>query len=386
MKKMIGLKDDQAKTIQSNHVREDIEVFLESHINPNNLYNHEMYEILNDLSYSTYPWKKEDIGEGMSLIYKDIWDYWKPRFLLNNNTKCAYEFMNSEEFSVIVTKDDINWESLEGLCEKAMEVAKSCSFHYPSFIKDFKNGVAEVSWELNPDGMYFMDDDGFGMTNDKEIKIYGFIDKKGKVLVKFQVIKNDDDLKTMRSMAEKIIVESYKITIMNDIFLVRCGQGNSIKECVYSDKDQSEFTWYEKKCSQQIGKQLSNEQIGLVLHGNSNKNSDLADILVMENHGNLQSIYHPVLKEVELYFDKLHLDYSKSCKVIDDEIILEYVKNKVKEFLESINTYSPSDMLLIVSNGLFCKCLESIISEKPISSIVWMECTEYRRLSRGAIV
>lgn len=173
---------------------------------------------------------------------------------------------------------------------------------------------------------------------------------------------------------------------MNNIFLVRCGQGNSIKECVYSDKCQSEFTWYDKKCSLQIGKQLSNEQMWLVLHGNSNKNSDFADILVMESHGNLQSIHHPVLKEVELYFDKLRLDYGKSCKVIGDEEILEYVKNKAKEFLESINTHSPSKMLLIVSNGIFCKCLESIISEKPISSIGWMEGTECRRLSRGTII
>ena len=53
-----------------------------------------------------------------------------------------------------------------------------------------------------------MDDDGFGMTNDEEITVYGFIDKMGKVLVKFQTINNYDDLKVMRSMAEKIVEES----------------------------------------------------------------------------------------------------------------------------------------------------------------------------------
>ena len=210
IKNMIGLKSVQAKTILSNHNQEDIEVFLEKHESFGVSYNKNMYEILNNLIYSTYPWEKKDIGEGMSIINQVIGDYWKTRFFLNDSIKCAYEFMDYEEFSKIVTKDDINWDSLEGLCDKAIEIAEARSFHYPSFINDFENGAAKVSWELNPDGMYFMDDDGFGMTNDKEIKIYGFIDKKGKVLVKFQAIKNYDDLKTMRAMAEKIVFESDK--------------------------------------------------------------------------------------------------------------------------------------------------------------------------------
>ena len=48
-----------------------------------------------------------------------------------------------------------------------------------------KNGVAEVEWQLNLDGMYYRDEDGFGMTDDEEIKLYGAIDRKGKVVKKF---------------------------------------------------------------------------------------------------------------------------------------------------------------------------------------------------------
>ena len=48
-----------------------------------------------------------------------------------------------------------------------------------------KNGVAEVEWQLNPDAMYYRDEDGFGMTDDEEIKFYGAIDRKGKVVKKF---------------------------------------------------------------------------------------------------------------------------------------------------------------------------------------------------------
>lgn len=50
--------------------------------------------------------------------------------------------------------------------------------------------------------MYYMDEDGFGMTDDQEVNIYGFIDRTGKVLVKFKNIKNDGELKEMRKEAE----------------------------------------------------------------------------------------------------------------------------------------------------------------------------------------
>ena len=36
--------------------------------------------------------------------------------------------------------------------------------------------------------MYYRDEDGFGMTDDEEIEIYGFIDRQGRVVVKFMHI------------------------------------------------------------------------------------------------------------------------------------------------------------------------------------------------------
>ena len=85
------------------------------------------------------------------------------------------------------------------------------SFHFPSFIREFRNGVAQVDWQLNPDGRYYMDDDGFGMTDDEEIEIYGFIDTKGNVLVKFKAIKDRKELEVMRKKAEEIVKEQNTI-------------------------------------------------------------------------------------------------------------------------------------------------------------------------------
>ena len=36
-----------------------------------------------------------------------------------------------------------------------------------------------------PDGRYYMDDDGFGITDDEEIALIGKIDRTGKVVVPF---------------------------------------------------------------------------------------------------------------------------------------------------------------------------------------------------------
>ena len=121
----------------------------------------------------------------MTLVNQVIGEYWKPRYLMDNEAKCAYEFMSIDEVLQIVTDEDIDWDSLKGLPQDAFDRAKAHSFHFPGHVYQYKNGVAEVEWQLNPDGMYYRDEDGFGMTDDEEINLYGAIDKKGKVVKKF---------------------------------------------------------------------------------------------------------------------------------------------------------------------------------------------------------
>jgi len=162
-----------------------------------------LYLLLNTERYRSGQYKTEDLGEGMAVIYQVIWGWWKPRFVLNHSAKTAFEFMDSHEHLVTVTTDDIDFDSLNDLPEDVIEVAKCLSIHFPSFIRGFHNGVAQVDWQLNPDGRYYMDDDGFGMTDDEEIEIYGFIDTEGRVLVKFRAIKDSSELETMRQEAEE---------------------------------------------------------------------------------------------------------------------------------------------------------------------------------------
>ena len=144
-----------------------------------------LYEKLSSSVYKDRPYKQRDLGEGMTLVNQVIGEYWKPRYLMDNEAKCAYEFMSGSELLQIVSDEDINWDSLKGIPQNALDRAKVHSFHFPGHIYQYKNGVAEVEWQLNPDGMYYRDEDGFGMTDDEEINLYGAIDRKGKVVKKF---------------------------------------------------------------------------------------------------------------------------------------------------------------------------------------------------------
>lgn len=163
----------------------------------------ELYTKLNTKMFQSGTWQTESIGEDIAVVNQVIMQFWKPRFLIDNVTKCAYEFMTSSENFKTITTDDIDWDSLKGLPEEVIERARHLDAHFPTRVRKFENGVAQVSWQLNPDGMYYMDEDGYGMTDDDEVEIYGFIDRCGKVVVKFQHINEDwKQLEIMKKEAE----------------------------------------------------------------------------------------------------------------------------------------------------------------------------------------
>ncbi len=164
-----------------------------------------LYRLINTDRYKSGQYRTDDLGEGMAVVYQVIWGWWKPRFVLNHNDKTAFELMDGNEYLVTVTQDDIDWESLKKLPEYVVDTARCLSFHFLSFVRGYRNGVARVDWQLNPDGRYYMDDDGFGMTSDIEIEIYGFIDRRGNVLVKFQAVENYADIDKLRKEAEMIL-------------------------------------------------------------------------------------------------------------------------------------------------------------------------------------
>lgn len=121
----------------------------------------------------------------MDVLYEAIGEYWKPRFLIDHKNRQACEFMDRAEILQTVTLKDIRWELLHDLPDEVLMRTKELSAHFPTRIGPFRHGRAEVFWEINPDGRYYMDEDGFGMTDDVEITLRGTIDRRGRVVEKF---------------------------------------------------------------------------------------------------------------------------------------------------------------------------------------------------------
>lgn len=59
--------------------------------------------------------------------------------------------------------------------------------HYRFWVFPFIGSKAVVEWTVCPDGSYYADSDGFGMTDDCEITLHGFIDTNGRPIGKFRL-------------------------------------------------------------------------------------------------------------------------------------------------------------------------------------------------------
>lgn len=132
----------------------------------------------------------ECLGERMSKVQRGTWDgYMETKYIINRKTLCAYEIVDKSGKLAMLTKGDVDWESLKNVPEEARRIAEGLSSDYSVKIGRFHKGAAWVEWQINPDGQYYMDDDGFGMTNDVEVNLYGQINTKGEVVRKFSLSK-----------------------------------------------------------------------------------------------------------------------------------------------------------------------------------------------------
>ena len=163
--------------------------------------NASLYQKLQSALYKYGAYKKENLGEGMILVEELKGGYWKPRYLIDNEAETACEFMNSDYCLLTVTADDIAWETIETLPAQLKERARVLNAYFPTIIRGYHDGVAEVKWQINPDGRYYMDSDGYGETDDKEVALFSYLDRKGKPLVKFRMVKDSSELKEMKKEA-----------------------------------------------------------------------------------------------------------------------------------------------------------------------------------------
>ena len=88
----------------------------------------ELYKKLTEGLYKT-----NDLGEGMGVVYQLINGWWKPRYILNNNKKTAFEFMSRGQYLMTVKEEDIESSTLKELPEDVQKQCKNAVCHVPNF-------------------------------------------------------------------------------------------------------------------------------------------------------------------------------------------------------------------------------------------------------------
>lgn len=162
-----------------------------------------LYAELSAEDYSRRPYERRDRGEGMAMVYQVIDGYWKPRYLVDERSREAFEFMSGWTVLKTIGFSDIDWDSLRGVPQKALDRAQSLDAQFPTSVDPYVDGMALVCWQLVPDGRYYMDEDGFGMGDDEEVSLCGYVDRRGRALTKFRVAEGSEAWQRLKDEARQ---------------------------------------------------------------------------------------------------------------------------------------------------------------------------------------
>ena len=86
-----------------------------------------------------------------------------------------------------LTEADIEPSALRLIKQQCPYLAFKARYRF--WVFPFTGNKAAVEWTVRPDGSYYADSDGFGMTDDKEITLHGFINTKGRPIGQFRLYK-----------------------------------------------------------------------------------------------------------------------------------------------------------------------------------------------------
>lgn len=137
-------------------------------------------------------WTEWPIGKNILWVYPNIEYFLYSSYLqllINCNTQRAYIVVNSKRQLPLVKPEDIDWQSVEGLPADVIERIKGRRAEYEFNVFRYKDGKAEVMWQVSPDGSYhYLNRYGNGKTTDeKDIRLWGVIDTECRVVEKFHL-------------------------------------------------------------------------------------------------------------------------------------------------------------------------------------------------------
>lgn len=88
-----------------------------------------------------------------------------------------------------LTEADIEPSALRLIKQQCPYLAFKARYRF--WVFPFTGNKAAVEWTVRPDGSYYADSDGFGMTDDEEITLHGFINTKGRPIGQFRLYKRN---------------------------------------------------------------------------------------------------------------------------------------------------------------------------------------------------
>ena len=88
-----------------------------------------------------------------------------------------------------LTEADIEPSAMRLIKQQCPYLAFKARYRFCVF--PFTGSKAAVEWTVCPDGSYYADSDGFGMTDDEEITLHGFIDTDGRPIGQFRLYKRN---------------------------------------------------------------------------------------------------------------------------------------------------------------------------------------------------
>lgn len=134
------------------------------------------------------------IGEGMLWIGGSH----EPLFFANTQTGVARQLLDKDSYLTGFEDQDFDWEKL-----KAVKHPSDLKYYHVGYgglrrWNDFSDGVCCLCWMLHPEGSYYADEDGFGMSEDDEEYIYCIIDSSLRIVIPWQPMTDEEMAANMK--------------------------------------------------------------------------------------------------------------------------------------------------------------------------------------------
>ena len=144
-----------------------------------------------------YPW-----GENLLIVE----DNEEARYLVNKATGKVRKI--SEPGRIVGFSDEeIDFEKIDRLENSHNAHPRIMEYAGINRWDDCCNGLIALSWMLYPDGRYFADEDGYGMRDNDEVKVYCIMDENLQVVRPFAPV--DDVRALLEQVAEEIKQRKY---------------------------------------------------------------------------------------------------------------------------------------------------------------------------------